>query len=161
MGMFLSMSGVIGGQPEEVRAALEQFARLRQGSLVAESLDTDNDECLVICPGKGGVTVMYPSAFMAWDHGSEFLSRQLGKPVFMFHIHDSDFWMYAFYENGEVVDQFNPMPDYWEELDDEERDSWKGSAAAVARRVPGLAEEQIARYLIRWGEELLESSERG
>jgi hypothetical protein len=68
--------------------------------------------------------------------------------------------MYVLYEDSEVVDQFNPVPDYWQELEDEERKSWGGNATAIARRVPGLAPEQIARYLLPWGEEVFEAAQR-
>ena len=39
-------------------------------------------------------------------------------------------------------------------------ESWNGNAIEVARRVPGLAPEQIARYLVQWGDEVFESAER-
>ena len=89
------------------------------------------------------------------------LSEELGKPVFSFHIHDGDLWMYVLFDQGQEVDRFNPMPDYWEELDDEaERESWRGNATAVAERVPGLAPESIERYLIFWDDEILLSAGR-
>ena len=68
--------------------------------------------------------------------------------------------MYSLYKDGGVIDQFNPVPDYWQELEDEERRSWRGDATAISRLVPGLAPEQIAKYLIQWGDEVLESAER-
>jgi hypothetical protein len=157
MGQFLSMSGVVGGNEDSVVEALRDFAEDNQGSLVEADLTTDDDGCSVISEGTSGVTVLYPGDFFGWDNAAEYLSKRLRRPVFSFHIHDGDLWMYLLYENGDVVDQFNSMPDYWQELGDDERRSWQGNAIEVARRVPGLVPEQITRYLVQWGDEVFES----
>ena len=68
--------------------------------------------------------------------------------------------MYSLYEDGKTVDQFNPIPDYWQEIDDKERQSWRGDAKEVAKRVPNLSPELISKYLIPWSDEILESDER-
>ena len=160
MGQFLSMSGVVGGREDSVVDALRAYAKDNGGSLEAETLTTEDDDCLVVSEGAGGATVLYPGEFFDWDSAAQYLSKRLRKPVFSFHIHDGDLWMYSLYENGEVVDQFNPVPDYWQELEDEERRSWQGSAVEVARRVQGLVPEQIANYLVQWGDEVFEATER-
>jgi hypothetical protein len=160
MGLFLSMSGVIGGSKGSVVDALRAYAEATDGSLDEAELTTEDDGCLVVSESVSGINVLYPGDFFDWDGASEHLSRRLGKPVFSFHIHDDDLWMYSLYEHGGIVDQFNPVPDYWGELETDERRSWQGSAAEVARRVPGLAPEQITRYLVEWGDEVFESDER-
>jgi hypothetical protein len=160
MGQFLSMSGVVGGNEVSVVNALRAYAQDHQGGMEEAELTTEDDGCLVISEGPGGVTVLYPGDFFDWDSAAQNLSQRLRKPVFSFHIHDSDLWMYSFYENGEIVDQFNPVPDYWQELDEDERRSWQGNATEVARRVPGLAPEQIAKYLVHWGDDVFGSSEQ-
>jgi hypothetical protein len=106
------------------------------------------------------VTVLYPPDFFDWDSAAKYLSKQVGHPVFSFHIHDGDLWMFSLFENGEVVDQFNPVPDYWQELEDEERRSWQGNATVVAHRVPGLAPEHISKYLVQWDDEVFDSAAR-
>lgn len=160
MGQFLSMSGVVNGDEEAVIDALRAYAQNQDGSLEEASLSIEDDGCLVVSSGHGGVTVLYPGDFFDWDDAAAYLSRQLGRPVFSLHIHDSDFWMYSLFENGEVTDRFNPLPDYWQELEDEERRSWYGNAAAVAQRVPGLSPEQISKYLIQWDDEVFDSEPR-
>jgi hypothetical protein len=160
MGLFLSMSGVVGGRRSDTGDALRRFATAKGGQLVEETLSTQEKHRLIIAEGAGGVTVVYPWEFMGWDEASAFLSRELTRPVFSFHIHDSDLWMYTLYENGSPVDQFNPVPDYWGEVEDEESDSWRGDARAVAARVPGLSPDVVARYLVRWGADVVESSGR-
>jgi hypothetical protein len=159
MGNFLSMSGVIGADVRSVRDAMEAYAKARGGSLTQQDLNIDDPGCLIISQGKNGATVVYPGEFLDWDDASSKLSESLGKPVFMFHIHDGDLWMYVLYEQGEPVDRFNPMPDYWAEVDDDERRSWQGNAVKVAGRVPGLQPDAIARYLIPWSEDARDSLE--
>jgi hypothetical protein len=160
MGLFLSMSGVVGVSQEPVVDAVRTYAEENDGTLEEAELTIDDDGCLVISEGTGGVTVLYPGDFFDWDAAAQYLSKRLRQPVFSFHIHDGDLWMYLLYQNGEVVDQFNPVPDYWQELAENERQSWKGNAIAVARQVPGLAPEQIARYLVQWGDDVFETVER-
>ena len=158
MGLFLAMSGVVGGDQASVQEALLAYAAEHGGSLVEAELTTNDEGCLVICQGVAGSTVFYPSDFFDWDLASERLSLQLRKPVFSFHIHDGDLWMYVLYEDGVVVDQFNPLPDYWNKIDEDERQVWRGNANEVAKRVPGLLPEQIANYLIPWHDDEWEST---
>jgi hypothetical protein len=160
MGQFLSMSGVVRGRDDAVVEALRQFAEENNGSLKPASLTIEDKGCLVVSPGTGGVTVLYPGNFFSWDSASQFLSDRLETPVFSFHIHDSDLWMYSLFEDGEFVDQFNPVPDYWRPIDEDERQSWRGNAVEVARRIPGLKPAEIARYLVPWGDDVLEATER-
>jgi hypothetical protein len=160
MGLFLSMSGILGGNKDSVVDALRSYAADNDGALEEAELRTGDDGCLVVSQDPGGVTVLYPGDFFDWDSASKYLSKRLRKPVFTFHIHDGDLWMYSLYENGEVVDQFNPLPEYWAELEEEDRRSWQGNATEVARRVPGLAPEHIAKYLVQWGDEVIGAAER-
>ena len=160
MGLFLSMSGVIGSNHIEVESALRRFCDEKNGEFVKESLTTEDDCCLTICQAVGGVTVLYPAEFYDWDESSQFFSMETGKPAFSFHIHDGDLWMFVLYQEGKVVDQFNPIPEYWKDVDAKERQSWRGNAIEVAKRVPKLSPESISKYLIPWDDEILESSER-
>lgn len=162
MGLFLAMSGVIGGRENSVADTLRAYAEENEGSLDKAELTIEDDGCLVISEGVSGATVLYPRDFFDWDSASKYLSERLRRPVFSFHIHDGDLWMYLLFENGRVVDQFNPVPDYWQDLedDDEGRRSWQGDAAEVARRVPGLASELIAKYLVPWDDKVFKAAER-
>jgi hypothetical protein len=148
MGLFLAMSGIVAASAGAVVEALRGYARDNSGTM--EELPAAADDCLIVGEAAGGVTVVYPEGFLWWDRASQSLSERLDRPVFSFHIHDGDLWMYLLYEKGAVVDQFNPVPDYWERIDDAERRKWLGDAGAVAGRVPGLAADQIAGYLVQW-----------
>jgi hypothetical protein len=151
MGMFLSMSGVVGATSADVLAALKTFAE--QASQVCDLAEGRPGESGigVISGGGGSCTVIYPEDFLDWDQASEHLSATLSKPVFSFHIHDGDLWMYILFHEGQPVDHFNPVPAYWEEnLPQEDLDLWKGNAKLVSQLVPSAAAEAIAKYLITW-----------
>src|SRR5579859_5889715 len=103
MGQFLSMSGVVHASEAAVVKALRAYAEDKGGSLEQAELTTEDDGCLVISQGVGGVTVLYPVDFFDWDGVTQSLSQRLNTPVFFFHIHDSDLWMYSLYEKGDIV----------------------------------------------------------
>lgn len=150
MGMFLSLSGVIGRTQDQVQKSLTNYATAVNGGLQSADLTTDDKNCCVIEEANNNTTIFYPYGYLEWDKSSESISRELSAPVFSFHIHDGDLWMYILYVNGQIVDQFNPIPDYWDEnISDTEIESWKGDASIVAKHI-GQAPTKISKYLTRW-----------
>jgi hypothetical protein len=152
MGLFLAMSGIAGASRSAVEEALKNYAQSKGGDF---GPDTENEEFPdVMVVGEAGdnrITVLYPGEFMTWDKASAHLSRSLSVPVFSFHIHDEDLWMYTLSVEGEDVDHFTPIPDYWfDDLPDEERELWAGNAAVVARYWPGVEAKAIENYLVPW-----------
>lgn len=159
MGMFLSLTSIIGKTKDEVAKSLTNYTISVGGGLAKENLSTDDDNCCVITESNGNTTIFYPYAYLEWDRSAEFISKDLNAPVFSFHIHDGDLWLYVLFANGEIVDQFNPIPDYWdEEISEEEIQSWKGDAATVARFVKSVKQADIEKYLIRWNLEAEETN---
>ena len=153
MGLFLMLSGIAQTDKGQVERALADFTGQRSGVFapLAATDEVDEDELLLIAASlEGHVTVFYPANFTAWDEASQYLSATLQKAVFSFHIHDSDLWMYRFSVNGQEVDRFNPVPDYWEELSEAEHESWAGNAATVSQHWPHVSESQIVNYLVPW-----------
>jgi len=151
MGTFLSLSGVIGKTQNEVVTSLTNYAKSVNGGLEPDNQLTANDDnCCTIQEVNGNTTIFNPSAYLEWDKSSEFISKELKAPVFSFHIHDGDLWMYVLYYDGEIVDQFNPIPDYWEKISKEEIENWKGNASIVAKFVSTVNIKDIEKYLVRW-----------
>ncbi|GAB2819308.1 hypothetical protein [Ferruginibacter profundus] len=151
MGMFLSLTSVVGKTQNEVVASLTNYAKSVGGGLEKENISIDNDNCCVIKEANGNTTIFNPYAYLEWDKSSEFISRELNAPVFSFHIHDGDLWMYLLFVNGKTVDQFNPIPDYWNDnLSKEEIESWKGNAKLVSSNFTNVKQADIERYLVRW-----------
>ncbi len=152
MGNFLALSGVIGKTETEVLNSLKNYASSVEGGIVPDNtLDSENDNCCIIQEENGNTTIFYPYGYLEWDASSKFISKELNAPVFSFHIHDGDLWMYILYYNGQVVDQFNPIPDYWgEDLGEDEIESWKGNASAIAKYIPYINIKDIDNYLVSW-----------
>jgi hypothetical protein len=151
MGLFLSMSGVIGKTKEDVEKCLKEFAKNNGGDLLKENLDNENPKFCVINEKNGNVTVFYPSGFNEFGDVSKYISAKLNCPVFFFHIHDGDLWMYFLYNQGLLVDQFNPIPDYWDDnLSEKEIDEQKGNAKLISELIPNVKIETINKYLTRW-----------
>ncbi|MES2775034.1 MAG: hypothetical protein V4722_12660 [Bacteroidota bacterium] len=151
MGMFLSLTSVVGKTQNEVEASLASYAKFAGGGLEKENISIDNDNCCVISEANGNTTIFNPYAHLEWDKSSEFISKELNAPVFSFHIHDSDLWMYVLFANGKAVDQFNPIPDYWDDnMSEEEIESWKGNTEIVSNNFKTVKQADIERYLVRW-----------
>jgi hypothetical protein len=157
MGTFLSMTSVIGKSKDEVIRSLAEYTQSVDGGLEKASLPVDHENCCVITAANGNATLLYPNDFLEWDKSSEFISGNLNAAVFSFHIHDGDLWMYTFFVKGETVDQFNPVPDYWEDLGEDELRNWDGSAATIHEYTGSVKPEDIEKYLVRWDTEAGES----
>ena len=150
MGLFVSVSAVIGVAQADVTRALSTFVGTRHGVFQAEPRSPDDDDTMVIASASGNTTVFFPGNDLSWWETSQALSKMLKAPVFAFHIHDSDLWMYELYKNGEKIDGFNPVPDYWMEISDQERHAYRGNAQVVASCVPGVDAAEISKYFVTW-----------
>ncbi len=161
MGEFISMSGVKGSTRTDVVRSLRQFASSKGGLMEPASPQAEPFGHLLISGDENGpVTVVYPYNFSGCDKSSSFLSASLGAPVLSLHIHDGDFWMYVLFVDGEVVDRFNPIPDYWSDLISlEQRSEWKGDAEVLARTWQGLDASSIEKYLVPWDLDLENAGE--
>lgn len=150
MGLFLAMSGVIGADGKAVAGAVEEYAVSRSGGMEERAGNTDQPNFCIVAQGGDNTTVFYPNHFVECDEISQSISKMLGVPVFSLQIIDGDLWMYLLYENGTEVGRFNPIPDYFEELDDAEREKWRGDPDVVCRLVPGVNRADIERYFVWW-----------
>ena len=151
MGEFVAMSGVSKASRRDVLECLEKFAVSHGGVLAPAPGGKPYDHLILAGEDFGPITVMYPDGFIGWEEASKYLSETLGVPVISLHIHDGDLWMYVLYREGEEVDQFNPIPDYWsEDVSPEELSSWAGDAAVVAETWDGVDAGSIEKYLVTW-----------
>ncbi len=151
MGMFLSLTSVVGKSQNEVVNCLTKYAKSVGGGLKKEGVSIDDYNCCVIEEANGNTSIYYPNDYLEWDNTAIFISKDLNAPVFSFHIHDGDFWMYLLFVNGELIDRFNPMPDYWqEEMSEEDAAPWKGNATTITRYVSQVKVADIDKYLVRW-----------
>ncbi len=155
MGLYLSASGVLSPNGKAVRNAISSFVAAT-GGIFEPRTGTTNDRGIgVIQSTESTTTVLYPDGFTDWNDLSKSLSAELKTSVFSFHIHDGDFWMFVAYNNGKEVAWFNPIPDYWDEIDDSERIRWSGDSNTVASLVPGLTADSVAQYFVPWTEDVM------
>lgn len=151
MGMFLSLSGVIGKSNSQVESSLREYLNTKSGGLTPKKLDHLDDNCSILAEGENGTTIFYPYGFMQWDESSLFLSENLNCPVFSFHVHDGDFWMFMLYNNGELIDQFNPIPDYWDEnITKKEIEEFSGNPELISQIIESVEVKTISNYFNRW-----------
>ncbi len=151
MGLFLSMSGIMDVSSTSVRDALRAYAESKSFPFEMVGGTTDAGDIGAITREGKNTTILYPAEFLHWDEASQFLSGRLAKPVFSFHIHDGDLWMYTLFNEGREMDWFNPLPEYWQDnLPPEEKEKWRGRAELVARLVPGVSPGAISKYLVTW-----------
>jgi hypothetical protein len=160
MGLFLSASGILSPDNSAVRDAISSFVTSTGGPFELRAGTTDDSNIGVMQSTASSTTVLYPAGFGDWDDLSKFLSAELETPVFSFHIHDGDLWMFVAFHKGKEVAWFNPLPDYWGEIDDSERARWSGNANSVASLVPGLDAASVDRYLVPWTEEVTASEQK-
>jgi hypothetical protein len=151
VGMFMAISGVANSSPSVVEEVLREFAVANAGTMEPTASCSDLSDALLIAESDNNVSVMYPDKFLKWDEASQHLSQSLDQPVFSFHIHDGDLWMYVLFARGQPADRFNPIPAYWDDnISDEERRAWRGNANVVAQCWPAVKPEAIERYLVEW-----------
>lgn len=152
LGGFISVSGIAGVSRVNIETALHCFAERRGGRLARDETGLLFPDAIVITTGKPArFSIMYPPGISECNRVARFLSKTLKAPVFLFHIHDGDFWMYTLFVNGRLLDRFNPMPDYWrDDVSSHERKLWSGNAQKLARQWPDLTSRAIERYLVSW-----------
>ncbi len=130
MGIFIDMAAVLAPE-DRVNGAINELG--------------SDAGCYSVQPDR--TLVLYQEATGDFERIKD-LSRKLGVAAFACHIHDDDLWLYEFYLSGELVDKFNTIPSYWEELPPDEEAKWRGDADLLTRHWPGLSADSIRRYLV-------------
>jgi hypothetical protein len=64
MGLFLSMSGIIGKNKTEVENCLRKYAENNSGGLENAELDHLDDNFCVISESQNNTTIFYPYGFL-------------------------------------------------------------------------------------------------
>ena len=151
MGLFLWMSGIPSIDLDATRDAVSSFAQKDGHPLEqTETADIEGLQYVLTRSSAGNVLVRLPSESVEYSTLCEHLSNTLDRPILGVHIHDGDFWVYELFVGEEVVDRFNPLPDYWGEVSEAERQRWRGNAETLCKHWPGLDPSSIGKYLTPW-----------
>lgn len=155
MGLFVEGTGLAGVSVQDVETALSSYAD--ENDLAMKRIKKDPGEPWLYLQLMAGaaerVSVVYPGdfEFEKTEAASAWLSIILGCPALWFHIHDEDLWMYQLFVNGKVVDQFNPIPAYWDDrVSAAERKRWSGKPKVLAKHWPDITADEVSPYLKAW-----------
>lgn len=105
-----------------------------------------------VVPGKGGWTALYEEEASQQDDGrirhlAGGLSGDLHLPAVAFLVHDSDIACYWLFDNGELLDEYNSDPGYFD--GDDERAAPSGGRADVLLRYcrTGVKQKDLEKTL--------------
>lgn len=95
-----------------------------------------------------------------WNEVPRRLSQELQCPALAVLNHDDDIFSYVLYRNGELLDEYNSLPDYWDDTDDPVPPEG-GNPAVLCEHfgMPGVVSE-VERVLRSTDDELALAMER-
>lgn len=150
MGMFLQNIILLDCDEKTAKAALKKVEQTSDSSM----LELVPDECQFQQFPKG-VSVLLNDRCCGYDSLAQVLSKTTMKPVMLLYIYDDDFWGYFFYNKGEVLDVFTPLPDYFETASEKDRQKNSGNSSIIASYFH-IDEASIKNYLVPWTDKLEE-----
>ncbi len=145
MGLFIQTAIIPGCEVSRVREAVEN---------AAEWIDTLAPAQCCYKAVEHGSIVLFNEDCCGYEELAIQLSDGLPSPVLLLYIYDEDFWGYYFYEKGVELDQFSPMPDYFEDCSPQEMQCCAGKSALLARYF-SVEQGSIERYLRQWTQDMV------
>jgi hypothetical protein len=106
-----------------------------------------------VLPAKGGWTTLYEERASEQDDGrirdlAGGLSRDLSAAAIAFLVHDSDIACYWLYENGQLLDEYNSCPNYWDDDATEKGTPTGGTTDVLVRYCrQGVTHDELADIL--------------
>lgn len=147
MGLALRVNAFRDVEAADVYGALAAFYAKRGAALVAEA---DRERRFDVHHRRGRWCVVEWDAGWEWKLRREaqlHVSRQLGVPGLLVFVYDGEYWGYELFDRGVARDHFVQSSEdapRWFPGDD------CGGDAAVLAGTLGLAEADVAPYLVRW-----------
>lgn len=151
MGLFLQTAIIQNCNSTLAGASIKKIENMLQ------SYDLNSMECKYK-EQDNCVQILFNENSSGYEKLAECLSKEVGRPVLLLYIYDGDYWGYYFYNNGEFLDAFNPIPDYFGDVSDEEREKSSGNSAIIAQYFK-IDEAEIKDYLVEWTAEKEENFE--
>jgi hypothetical protein len=162
MGPFISLSGVVGANHEDVEQAITAFAVKRGGRFeIAPNLyDIRSSERTCIAAAGDRVSFLHPDFFLEGEAVSMRLSVELGCAVFSFDIYNGASWTITLFGDGAEVTRFDPRQAPLSEISENEQRAWGSDAAAICAQFLGLSQASIERYFLPWSEDLISNGSK-
>ena len=164
MGLFLQAAVMPGCKETDARAIVKavaekyscSFDELENGAGADDIIISEliPDECQYV-ESADGVSILFNEDCIGHDSLAKAMSKESGKTVLLLYIYDGDYWGYWLCDNGEMSDQFNPMPDYFEEVSEEVIQESKGNAQIIAEYFH-IDKASVEKYLVRWSDETMD-----
>ncbi|MFO0957295.1 MAG: hypothetical protein U0800_07475 [Isosphaeraceae bacterium] len=107
MGGFYGSVHVRSEDREAVQSALEAVSH-------------DTKERFLLGPPLNGWIGVYPEGHGQDLQIAQHLAGRLGGEIVAMLVHDDDFLVYEYYRDGELIDEYNSMPDYFDEVSEYE-----------------------------------------
>ena len=150
MGLFLNVLIVPDRDKATVKNCLDQKGDLPGWELKPSECQYKDDST--------GTMVLLNDWCSGYADIPKAISQELHSTALLCYIYDGDFWGYFLYQNGMELDRFTPMPSYFEEISEDERQRCAGSSQVLAQcfQIPA---ERVERYLQEWTDEILESDQ--
>jgi len=151
MALFLATSAF---QTEDLDAVLDAVpAFFRTNSWPTEQIPDIGtptvDDVRIYAPENGWTVVVWPPSFSE-EPAARAMSGSLGVLASTVRVHDGDYWRHVLLRDGEVLDRFASMPDYFTDDPAEVarlRTKFGGDPAVVAAAV-GCTTAQLAPYMV-------------
>lgn len=150
MGLFLQNVLLLDCDEKTAKAALKKAEQISDSSM----LELVPEECQFQQFPKG-VSILLNDHCCGYDALAQLLSETTMKPVMLLYIYDDDFWGYCFYDKGEVLDVFTPLPDYFETASEKDRRESSGNSSIIASYFD-IEEDSIKNYLVSWEDMIME-----
>lgn len=154
MGEFLQNMIILDCDEAAAKAAIKKISQISDSSM----LELIPDRCRFQEFPKG-TSILLNHECCGYDPFTQQVSELTQKPVMLLYIYDGDFLGYFFYDKGEMLDYFMPMPDYFEESPEDDSREPGGQSSLIASYFH-IEEESIKHYLVPWSIETMEDFEQ-
>ena len=149
MGLFLDLGILKNCDKIKAKKILDAWAKDRTSDISPNECQLDE---------QNGDTVILLNADSNFEGNAQFFkyaSSKTNDAVMSLYIYDGDYWGYNLFDNGQEIDKFNPLPDYFDDIDESEIEAYKGNSDIVAQYF-NINKDSIENYLIFWTDELMD-----
>ena len=162
MGLFLQTAIIPDCSEATLRKAVAAVAGKDSCELESPDFDESSEfHILDLMPddckyqsAQNGISILFNEDCMGYESLAGALSEELGKAVLLLYIYDGDYWGYFLYDKGLEIDQFVPMPDYFNAVSKDEKQQVKGNADIIAKYFH-VDKASIEKYIVFWTDKMM------